>query len=125
MFHYNFRPKNPLVKPNNYDFGRNHQSLYDLDRDHYIKMERPDKRDLIYYDRGIAYEKKKEDQKKEWLMKEAQELLNKSPQKKKSFSLTFNEFNGYKVEYNGVVFETYNYLFNDYIRRVFDNDFKM
>ena len=52
-------------------------------------------------------------------MKECEELLNHSPQNKKSFKLSFNEFNGYKVSYNGIEYETYNYLGNQYVRCVF------
>ena len=118
------RNKKPLVKQINYDFGRNHESLYRLDREWAIKTEKLKGRELVHYDRSIRDQKRKEFQKKIWLMISTQEALNVIYGLRKrpvSFKLSFNEFNGYRVEYNGKVFETYNYLFDDYIQKIFFN----
>ncbi len=121
MLKHNTRTHRPLVKQLCYDFGRNHESLYELDREWAIRVEKLKGRELNHYDRTINDDRRKNEQKKEWLMEEAEALLSQSIDKKKSFKLSFNQFNGYKVEYNGKVFETYNYLFTDYIQKIFFN----
>ncbi len=117
MLKYETRTHRPLVKQIAYDFGRNHQSLYELDRQFAIQEEKLKGRDLELYDRDIKYQKLKEEQKKEWLIKAAA-IASKQLELPFSFKLSFNKFNGYKVEYNGKVFETYNYLFDDYIQNL-------
>ncbi len=124
MLRYETRNQKPLVKQIEFDFGRNYNSLYELDRQFAIEVEKLKGRDLELYDRDIVLHKNKLLQKKLWLFKEAQKCLNviyKCRKQPISFKLSFNKFNGYKVEYNGKVFETYNYLFDDYIQKIFFN----
>lgn len=101
-------------------FNRNYQSLYDLDRQYAIQYEKLKGRELDHYDKEIKYDKMKNEHKKQLLIIEAAKA-SKLLELPISFKLTFNEFNGYKIEYNGKVFETYNYLFDDYIKKIFFN----
>ena len=129
MLKYEVRNKNPLVKQIDYAWGRNHLSLYKLDREFAIEKEKLTGRDLTLYDRDIELQKRKEWQKKEWLIRSAQKYMDKYYEENKelkkkdlvSFKLSFNEFNGYVIEFNGDRFETFNYLFDDYIEKIFLN----
>ncbi len=119
MLKYETRTHRPLVKQLEFDFGRNYESLYQLDRQYAIEVEKLKGRDLELYDRDIVLNKNKQFQKKLWLIQKAAGAT-KYLEGSISFKLSFNEFNGYKVEYNGKVFETYNYLFDDYLQKILD-----
>ena len=118
MLKYSNRNHRPLVKQLEFSFGRDYNSLYDLDRVWAIKVEKLKGRDLKLYDRDIELQKNKDFQRKTWVIKTSALLLEKSLQKTKSFKLSFNEFNGYKIEYNGKSIETYNYLYDDYVQKI-------
>ncbi len=119
MWRFGNRNRKPLVKQLEFDFGRNYDKLYELDRNWVIEKEKLKGRELDRYDRNIELEKQKQYQKKVWILIEAKEQLEASTIKNKSFKLSFNEYNGYRIEYNGKVYETYNFLFDEYVKKIF------
>ena len=118
MLHYKNRNHKPLVSQTEFFFGRDYNKLYKLDRKYAIEEENLSGFELRLYDKDIEQQKRKEEQKKVWLMNKSQNHLNQL-ENKISFKLSFNKYNGYRVEYNGKSFETYNYLGNKYILEIF------
>lgn len=122
MLQYSQRrnPK-PLEKPQYYK-NKNHDDLYKLDRIFVVMVEKFGRGDLHQYDRNMRYERDHEHNLKCELIRDTTRILKnicKYREDDLSFKLSFNDFNGYKIEYNGKKYETYNYLGDKYVMDIF------
>lgn len=102
----------PLIKPKQY-LTNTHNDLYDMDREWAISVEKLSKRDLRLYDKDIVDVRRYTEENKSKLIVFTQKKLKILLDLDKdisSFKLSFNEYNGYIVEFKDKKIETYNYL---------------